>query len=199
MARPRVSRSVRQTTKMRVLIEQVEQSVSQRLYYVALIAALAVPDIAGALDSTDGKATGVRYASWFDEWVRPVFGEDVMATVPAVIRARVPPPDNPLTGDACYQFRCSLLHQGSLQHPKSPYARIMFIEPGAISNVVHGRVLGDALTIDLPRFCREVVIGTQRWLAKVEGTANYEANYSRFAKRHANGLKPYIVGVPVIG
>lgn len=184
---------------MRTLTDQLAQSVNLRLYYLSLFTALTIPDIAGALDSDDGQATGARYAAWFEEWIRPVFTEEALAHLPAELRSQVPPPENPLTGDACYRFRCSLLHQGSSQHPQSPYARIIFIEPGATSNVIHGCIVNNALAIDLPTFCREVISGTRRWLQNVEGTSRYETNYERFAKRHAQGLSPYIGGVPVVG
>ncbi len=184
---------------MRNLIDQLDQSAGQRLYYVSLFTALTIPDIAGAMDAEDGRATGERYAAWFEEWVRPIFGEQASAKMPAQIRARVTPPENPLTGLACYQFRCSLLHQGTSQHPASPYERIIFIEPGATTNAFHGCQLGGALAIDLPTFCREMVIGARRWVDRVENTERYIANYDRFARRHPDGLSPYITGVPVVG
>jgi hypothetical protein len=175
---------------MRTLIEQLESSVGMRLYYLSLFTALTVPDIAGALDAVDGQATGARYADWFEKWVRPVFGHRALSQVPDDIRAALPPIENPLTGDACYRFRCSLLHQGRSQHPKSGYSRLLFVEPGASSSVIHGCIANDALVIDLPEFCREVVIGTRHWLGEVERTPRFEANYARFAKRHPAGLAP---------
>jgi hypothetical protein len=191
---------------MRTLVDQLEQSLQARLYYLSLLAALAIPDIAGALDSDDGRANGERYAQWFEVWVRPVFGEAMAAT----LRARLPPevlaslpamnePMNPLTGQACYHFRCSMLHQGSSQNPNGQFARIIFVEPGASTGTVHASVANDALIIDLPMFCQEVIRGTRRWLDSVQGSPKFEANYERFARRHPEGLPPYIGGVPVIG
>jgi hypothetical protein len=37
------------------------------------------------------------------------------------------------------------------------------------------------------------------WLSQVEGTEPYQTNYNRFARRHEEGLAPYIVGLPVVG
>jgi hypothetical protein len=65
--------------------------------------------------------------------------------------------------------------------------------------VLHGCIANDALIVDLPEFCREVVIGTRQWLGEVEGTPRFEANYAKFAKRHPSGLAPYIGGVAVVG
>lgn len=133
---------------MLTLINQLERSLDSGLYYLSLFTGLAIPDIAGALDSDDGEAKGERYKAWHEEWVRPRFLEQVLSQVPPEARGHISNLENPLTGDACYRFRCSLLHQGSSQHPKSPYARIIFIEPGSTSNVVHYGILNDALCID---------------------------------------------------
>ncbi len=184
---------------MRTLIEQVERSLQPGLYYLSLFGTLAIPDIAGALDSEDGQANGERYKAWYEEWVRPRFGEKVLEMLPPEARQFVRELENPLTGDACYWFRCSLLHQGSSQHPKSPFSRIIFIEPGVTSNVVHYTITNDALCIDINLFCLEVLLGARMWLDKAEKTERYKSNYDRFARRHPEGLQPYIGGVPVVG
>jgi hypothetical protein len=184
---------------MRTLISQIESSLGSGAYYLSLFGALAIPDIAGALSSQDGEASGKKYVEWYEQWVRPRFAEVVRASVPEHARSYVKDIESPLTGDACYRFRCSLLHQGSSQHPKSPYSRIIFIEPGTTTNVVHYSQLNDALCIDLNLFCREVISGACLWLDAAERTEVYGKNYERFARRHAGGLAPYIGGVPVIG
>jgi hypothetical protein len=183
---------------MRDVIDQLERSLDQPVYFVSLMAALSIPDIGGALDSDDGAASGERYKAWYERWGRPQFAKMFRDNLPPEIRDDVRV-ENPLTGDACYRFRCSLLHQGTTQHPKSPYSRIIFIEPGAIAGTFHYNVLNDALNIDVGLFCREMVVGAREWLAAVEGADRFKANYDKFARRYPNGLAPYIVGAPVIG
>ena len=183
---------------MLTLINQIEASLSSGLYFLSLYTALTIPDIAGALGSENGEASGSKYAAWFEQWVRPRFLETVLASVPPEHRQHIKM-ENPLTGEVCYRFRCSLLHQGSSQHPKSQFSRIMFIEPGATTNVIHYGQLNDALCIDLNLFCREVISGARLWLKQAEQEENFIKNYERFARRHTSGLAPYIVGVPVIG
>jgi hypothetical protein len=184
---------------MRSLVDQIEDSLGSRLYYLSLIGTLAVPDIAGALSSDDGEASWKKYADWYDTWARPRFAEAVLASVPEDARPYIEGIESPLTGDACYRFRCSLLHQGSSQHPKSPFSRIIFIEPGATTTVLHYGQMHDALCIDLNRFCREIIAGARLWLPAVENTELYLKNYEKFARRHPEGLRPYIAGVPVVG
>jgi hypothetical protein len=185
---------------MRTLLTQLEQSLDAQLYFLSLFGALAIPDIAGALESEDGQASPPKYMSWFDKYVRPQ----------AQVTARhglLPEFDmnisfeNPLTGEACYRFRCSLLHQGSARpHPRrSPYKRLIFIEPGAADHVVMHCNINDALMIDVRTFCREMIAGTKEWLEAVEHTEKYAKNYELFAKRHPQGLSPYVGGVAVVG
>lgn len=184
---------------MHTLINQIESSLGSGFYFLSLYTSLSIPDIAGALSSADGEASGKKYEAWYEQWVRPRFFENVLASVPPPARQYIQHVENPLTGDACYRFRCSLLHQGSSQHPKSPFSRIIFIEPGSTTNVVHYGRINDALCIDLNLFCREMIAGARLWLQQAEQDPQYIKNYDRFARRHSNGLAPYIVGVPVVG
>lgn len=171
---------------MDALIGQTRKAMQSNLYYVGLMTALTIPDIAGALGSTDGHATGQKYVDWYERWVRPLLREN---------RDR----ENPFTGDACYRFRCSLLHQGSSIHPLSPYRRVIFIEPGAPNYNIHYCLIGNgALLIQIDEFVQEMLTGCEKWLQSVKGTQPFETNFGLFATRHANGLAPYVHGPPVV-
>ena len=161
-------------------LNQIEMAAKTNgLYYLSLGASLTIPDICGALESTDGIATGARYKAWFDA-------------------NALPPYRNFLSGEDCYRFRCSFLHQGTTGHPQSSYSRIVFIEPGATGTVAHLNVMNDALKIDVKRFTLDMVVSAKMWLACVKGTEPYESNLNKFVRRYPQGLAPYIVGVPVI-
>lgn len=169
-------------------MNQVEQAASDaRFYYLALLGALAVPDMCGALESQDGLATGAKYQGWVDTHVAPLHTQPWAGNQPF------------LSGEDCYMFRCSFLHQGRTQHPRSGYSRILFIEPGAPSPFRgHMNILNDALHIDIYSFCIEMVGAARSWLAGVVGTEPYESNFAAFVHRYPTGLAPYIVGIPVI-
>jgi hypothetical protein len=168
---------------MRDFLDQVEAAVNAHLYYLALFACLALPDICAAMESVDGEATKQRYLDWFDQWL-PQYAKN---------------PFVQLTALDCYLFRCSLLHQGSAQHPKSTYDRILFVEPGTTTNVFHLNSLNGALNIDVTNFCRDILAAARTWIKTAESTPNYQQNFPRFMTRYPGGLAPYIVGLPVIG
>ncbi|MEW6456732.1 MAG: hypothetical protein AB1410_08495 [Acidobacteriota bacterium] len=165
---------------MKNLLEQIKKGLDNNLYYLSLFVTLAIPDICGAIYSENGEANKDKYVQWFNKYVAGKYHSF-------------------LDGEDCYYFRCSLLHQGSSQHPKSNYSRVLFVEPTATTNVSHCNILNDALNIDVRIFCNDIVEGVKKWLKEVENTDLYKKNYSKFMTRHPHGLRPYIVGVPVIG
>ena len=165
---------------MRHLLEQIKKGLDNNLYYLSLFAALSLPDICGAINSENGKASKDKYIQWFNKYVARKY-------------------QGFLDGEDCYYFRCSLLHQGSSQHPRSNYSRVLFVEPTATTIVSHCNILNNALNIDVRIFCNDIVEGVEEWLKEVEKTDRYKRNYSKFMRRYPDGLKPYIIGVPVIG
>ena len=181
------------------LIDQLERSLDTDLYYLSLFAALAIPDIAGALNSSDGTANGQRYRDWYNKWILPKKQERKYAFFPDNLKVKVPIPQSYFDGDTCYYFRCSILHQGTSQHPNSAYSRIIFIEPGTTKSTIHDSIINDTLCMDLIFFCEEIIGGVKNWLSHVKGTQPFENNYANSLKRYPNGLSSYITGVPVIG
>jgi hypothetical protein len=160
---------------MRDFLDQVERASEAHLYYVAFAGAL----MCGAMESADGRATKGRYIDWFDQHVAPSYGGFV-------------------TGEDCYGLRCAMLHQARFEPHMGSYKRILFIEPGATSAVVHNNVMNDALNIDVERFVGDMLAGARSWLKTAEATPEYQANQGKMMQRYPDGLPPYIVGVPVI-
>lgn len=164
---------------MRNFLSQIKKGLDQNLYFLSLFSVLAIPDLCGAMTSENGEASAEKYKAWFDKYVAPKYSGF-------------------LNGENCYFFRCSLLHQGSSQHPGSSYKRVLFIEPSATTNVFHNNIMNDALNIDVKIFCNDIISGAEEWLGENEETELYKKNYDKFMRRYPNGLRPYIVGVPVI-
>lgn len=167
------------------LLDQIAASLKTNFYYLSLFGALAIPDMAGALDAPDGVANKKRYAAWFEK----------------NMGARYPD----ITGLDCYYFRCSMLHQGR-QHIEptdkkaaKSFDRVLFMEPGASPVAIHNGVLNGAWIIDLPRFCFDMVEVGHAWLANVRGTQPYESNVVKFVRRYPTGMPGYLLGASVIG
>ena len=108
---------------MRDYLEQTRAARLAGLFLVGLGAALAIPDMCGAMESTDGIATKQRYVDWFDQNAAPRYGGFML-------------------GEDCYMLRCSMLHRGTTQHPRGNFSRFLFTEPGGITT--HNNILNDA-------------------------------------------------------
>lgn len=164
---------------MKYFLDQIQKALELDLYYLALFTSLIIPDICGAIDSVNGEANRFKYINWFDKYVAQKYSGF-------------------FTGEDCWHLRCSMLHQGSSQHPKIEYSRIIFVEPSDTKNILHNNILDDALNIYVIIFCMDIISGSLVWLQQIEGTELYKRNYNKFLRRYPNGLLPYISGIPVI-
>ena len=162
------------------LFNEITVAAENGLFYIALFGALALPDICGGMESADGRANEPKYIAWFDRWVAPRY-------------------QGMVSGQDCYGFRCSMLHQARACPHKGNFSRVIFLEPNTQGIFMHNNIFNDALNLDIGTFCRDLVEGARAWLPTVESTAQFKVNISAFMTRHANGIPPYIVGVPVIG
>lgn len=150
-------------------LEQIEKCVEQGFYYVAIMACLTIPDIAGAIDSDTWEATKSQYKDWFDEYAAQKyqsFGE------------------HHLTGEICYFLRCSMLHQGTVQHKevKKKYADILFCQFPQVQSSVNPLFMteDEVLLIEPKTFCTNMVYAAYDWLEKVHHNELFQKNTQRF-------------------
>ena len=161
------------------LLRQIEHSITSGSYLLGLYVSLSLPDICGALESDNGKASGAKYKAWFDKWVATKYNKS-------------------LSGEQCYSYRCGVIHQGRSTHDKLGYSRIIFLEPSP-NRTFHRNTINDAYNIDIGIFCTDIVNSVREWLETVKEDDNFIKNYKYFMKRHEYGIPPYIVGIPVYG
>ncbi len=104
------------------LIAQIRAATDAGLYYFALMGALMLPDICGALNSENGRASAPKFKEW--------------------LKANVP--EQATQATLIYGLRCSLLHQGGMlphgghfpiactfPHPSVPQFHNLSTEVGA--------------------------------------------------------------------
>lgn len=152
------------------------------MYFVALLSALSLPDICGALESPNGRASGERYKAWFDQWVSNKYQIDGQTS---------------LSGEDCYMLRCASVHQGRLTHPQATFEGVIFIEPGATNIVMHNNLINGYLNIDVRQFVIDIIQSSLDWFDATRGTPNFETNFKNSMRWHPNGFGP-IGGIPVI-
>ena len=154
--------------KFIALLEQIEKCVNLELYYVAIMACLAIPDIAGAVESCNGRANGAKYESWFDKYAAPkyqVCGENL------------------LTGVVCYSLRCSMLHQGKIAHKQvEKYSDIIFCEISQTDSLFNPYLLTNkkVLLIEPKTFCHNMVCAAYDWLEIAHNNELFKKNTNKF-------------------
>jgi hypothetical protein len=160
------------------ITNEVLKALEAKLYYLAVVLTLTLPDICGALESVDGEASGSSYKVWCDTWMA----------------ARYPG----LSGNDLYRLRCGVLHQARLGNSKMQYGRVLFTVPNAQRIILHNNVVNDALNLDATIFCRDTVQAVLAWYAAKRNDPMVQANLPSLLQFRPNGLAPYIVGVPLI-
>ena len=170
---------------MEELINQIRKSLDANLYYLALFSSLAIPDMCGAIESANGRATVEKYKKWYEKYVYPRY--------------------QTITAEECYEYRCTALHQGKSSPNKqnANYDRILFIEPSPSKkmNINVKRINTpneSAIMIDLEEFCLAIIDGVDIWLNQKKGTPQFEKNIKNFMHRYPNGLGQYTKGISTI-
>jgi hypothetical protein len=163
---------------MSTILGEIQKALDAGLHYLAVASALSLPDVCAALESPTGTTSGAQYKAWYDAWLAPLYPN--------------------ITGDDIYSLRCGVVHQGRFGHPKMQYSRVLFTIPNASRNVFHNNILDDALNLDAPTFCKDIIASVMKWYEAKKTDPAVEVNLPRLLRLHPNGLPPYMVGMPLI-
>ena len=144
--------------------------------------ALSLPDICGALEAKNRRASPARYKAWFEKWMGDQYPE--------------------LTGDDIYCLRCGVLHEGTFGHHGMKYSKILFSIPNPKGLTLHRNQFsgrdGAALNLDLAVFCQDIIASVAEWMKATADNETVQANLTRLFTLHPHGVPPYIKGVPII-
>ncbi|HKN00676.1 MAG TPA: hypothetical protein VJX23_09195 [Candidatus Binataceae bacterium] len=160
------------------IIYEIRQALMNHLFYAAIMLSLGMPDVCAALESEDGYTKADDYKRWYRQWFQPKY--------PA------------LSEDDMYSLRCGVFHRGRLNDPRPglQYERIVFTLPSNLT-LTEGR-FNNVYFTDAHRFCADMIASAEKWYAAKQKDTNVEKNILRLVQYRAHGLKPYIVGVPVV-
>lgn len=164
-------------------IDEILRAVNGGLYSLAVVGALTIPDICGALGYPNGRADGRRYRHWWDE--------------------NLPEYADHMPGDRAYAFRNSLLHQGSAVHERREGDRIILMEPRSDGSIVHrGTHVISATEVAhimfIPMLVSDIVTAARTWLNAHAHDPIVAKNLGRFVRRREHGYSGVIVGAAVI-
>lgn len=147
---------------MEFILDAIDSASRQGQCFPAVVTALTVPDIAGALDSP-GAGSQARYVSWIDGWFSPRFPTYV---------------EHHIDGVALYALRCKLLHEGLSDPSQAPAAsksaaalhkRLIAFNVGpqiSMHLCTSSDAAGDSWTIlRAETFCSDVTSAARDWIA----------------------------------
>lgn len=130
------------------LLDEIDATMAAGHSRAAMLLALMVPDHAAALSAVDGRTDRHRYAAWFNANMTGGYLEDIIGE----------PPGSPwLSGEDCYRYRCTLLHQSIGVHKDARF-RLSF------SDSNHFGIINDVLVLHLPTFVSDMTSSARAWL-----------------------------------
>lgn len=144
---------------MNEFIEAIDRSAGADNWYGALFVALSLPDICGKIEQPGENSSQLRYASWFDKYIRPkyTYREQVF-----------------LGGNDCYALRCAYLHEGSdsisQQRAKEVVEKFHFIV-APTGQVIHCNMMNKKLQLQVDIFCEDIKKGVLAWLRDIQTDA----------------------------
>lgn len=174
---------------MDYLILEIESALKNNEYFIALFCTLTLPDICAALESEDGETTGQRYRDWYSN---------------NMVDQRS------LDDKQCYNFRCKMLHQGrssyhnthSKDGKNDKDQRVIFIYPNDRIYMDNNRLFigtKEAITVDLRKFCKNMIQSVRIWESKMKKNPIYIKNCENLITIRPDGIAPFVVGMPFIG
>jgi hypothetical protein len=133
------------TKAMKTILSEITAACKYKLYYLAIMLCLALPDICAALEASNGETSKKQYEAWFDKWLAPKYGEYMKA-------------------EDMYRLRCGVLHQGKMGHPGLRYNRVAFALPLLVhKNLLPNRKNPEILNLSIGLFCKDVVDSVKAW------------------------------------
>lgn len=169
---------------MQPILDDIERALTAELFYVAVATALALPDVCGALEASNGTATRERYKQWWRKWLGSKYAFH--------------------TEDDVWSLRCGVVHNGSFGHRNSQFDRVVFHLPSPQvywHNTLFKNCSDTGVTVlvlNPVTFCNNMVEAAAQWLVANEHDPNVRKNIARVVQSRIDGFPPCFSGVPVI-
>lgn len=161
---------------MQELIQSLDGCVTTGNWYGALFVALILPDICGKIDQPTETSSRLRYADWFDRYIRPKYTHRIGADRQEHVF---------LGGSDCYALRCAFLHEGvddtSKQSAKRVIDKFHFIVAPK-GRVIHCNMFKTKLQLQVNIFCEDIKQGVLAWLRDIAGDPNKMASAQSLLK-----------------
>jgi hypothetical protein len=163
------------------IVRDIEAALQAKLYYLAIIVCLTLPDVCAALESEDGRTSRERYKDWYAKHAK--------------IQAGGVDPEE------CWSLRCGMTHQGKMDIANGGAGRVVF-------TIEHNRIRVDGVTLqsgessayafDAEYWCRRWVSAIREWYIVAQHNPIVRRNMQELMQLRPFGLHPFLVGQPLI-
>lgn len=163
------------------IIKDLETLLKQKLYASSLILTFIMPDICSAISSKNGEASSKKYIAWFTKYMKKY--------------------ERHFNGNHAWSYRCALLHQGKLKHPKSDYTSVYFtISQNIIFHNCIAQINKEKYYIcDIEYFCRDIIEAYKTWHDAEKDSTDFKRNMKHVIKFYKSSLGNIIKpGISVI-
>ncbi len=150
-----------------LLILDLRNCLSQRLFFAAINISLTIPDICSALESDDGSTDRHKYKRWVDNYFPKEYNHFIDAS-------------------DIYKLRCASLHQGKFNHNNPKYSNIFF----QVSNdsIFHCQIIGGSLILNTEIFVSDMIESRKKWLEANKSNPIIQENYQKSFRYYPDGL-----------
>lgn len=161
------------------LVNEIYRALDNKLYVIAVMASLTLPDMCGALEKENFWATNNTYMDWCKKNLPPEFFS--LAT-PELMK----------------EMRNNLLHTGRLDDATNKgKGRLVLTLPNHNVTLMNCRINDDYVT-DVQAFCRGLCNAAMTWLGTHKDNPIVAQNLEKMVQRRDQGLSPYVSGIGVI-
>lgn len=167
------------STALFPLLQEIEIAARDRLYLLAVVCSLSLPDICVRLE-LENWAKASQIGAKYKEWCSRNLPTDFLK--PADL----------------WRLRCKLVHEGKLSGLNAEGIRRIVLVPENPCVSIKNCQLGDAYTYDAKDFCLVITDGVKRWLKNNESNEIVQKNLNNLLQYRRDGMVPYVVGLPVI-
>lgn len=161
------------------LITEIRDALNHKLYVVAVMASLTLPDMCAALEKENFWATNKSYANWCRQ------------NLPAQLFSLATP-------ELMKEMRNNLLHTGRLDDAsEAGTGRLVLTLPNPSVRITNCRCNETFLT-DVNDFCHGLCCAAENWMERNRNNDTVRRNLELMVQHRENGLAPYISGIGVI-